>query len=385
MTDKFIAGITRLTYTGAASEFQGVTGTFLSYVGDTVKVALGKDSVFWGLANVVEAIGIDCTPTPEKILSTELSTDIKFQVNYTAAKVEFDEKKFQQDITDVLAPLKDMALEEDEYAGWLAKLRKFRTSLNDRKIEIAKEIKGEAITFEDKVKRALLIVDNHISNFEAQATAVKAKKKIAKRVLIQKELDEILLAYELDLNRTAQLDIKEDYFLTKWSLSKIKEDLINRAKDLYLAQDHEAMQAKLKNTQIESRNRLLFQLNSEFDFKVTYAHAPIEGDVGGLSDEQVQELFAKKAAQRKAFEDAAKMEDLKREGPIPANWNECLNKPLQPASESFTPVPEAKEIKADIIYQTWRISPGTSGLTKMGLTKIVSELRSRGLVVEIVV
>ncbi len=238
-----------------------------------------------------------------------LLKELTFEITYTPYRINFNETEFTAQINEVIAPVKDLDVNvtKEVLAFTLANLRKFQKQISDKRISIVKDIKAPITEFEAKVKKGDAEIEQYISKYDANLKVILAKEKVTKHAEIEKLLPGIIEVNRLDKDYAAKLTILEDYYLVKWTIDKIILDLHKRAEELFKQQDYIRVQEELRNTQIESRTRLIEQLNAEYELNLTYASLPISH-----SDEMVRIHYAHThqavlfAAEQKAKEEAEK-------------------------------------------------------------------------------
>lgn len=218
-------------------------------------------------------------------------TTIEFDIKFTPSIINFDEIEFNNSVNNVIKPVKNLGnnLTKEVLAATLANLRKFQKQISDRRISIVKDIKAPITEFEKKIKKGDAAIEQYIGKYDAELKAIIAKEKVAKHVEIEGLLPNLIENNNLDKEHAAKLTILEDYYLVKWTLDKIFLDLDIRAVELFKQQDYTRVQESLKNTQIESRTRLIEQLNTTYNLRIKYAEFPINR----LSDTDVEQYCAK--------------------------------------------------------------------------------------------
>lgn len=228
----------------------------------------------------------------------QLLPNVDFNIAYKLPTIEFDQQAFNNEIEKVLAPVKfegDKKLDEKTLKTTLANLRKFQKQISDRRIEIVKQIKQPITDFEAIIKNGDAAIEAYINKYNAELKALEAKEKVAKQIQIEKLLSEIILTHKLDQAHAPLLIIMNEYYLAKWSMSKIKEDLNSRAKLIFALQDQKRLHKELEKAKIEKRIKRIEELNAETGFKWSYADFPIEQ----FDDEQLNLFYYTKSQERK--------------------------------------------------------------------------------------
>lgn len=219
--------------------------------------------------------------------------EITLEITYTPYLINFNETEFIERINEVIAPVKDLAndVTKEVLTVTLANLRKFQKQISDKRVSIVKDIKAPITEFEAKIKKGDAEIEQYINKYDANLKVILAKEKVAKHTEIEKLLPGIIENNKLDKEHAAKLTALEDYYLAKWTKDKIILDLCKRAEELFKQQDYVRVQEELKNTQIESRTRLIEQLNGEYDLNYTYASFPVT-----ITDIKVKQTYIEQAA-----------------------------------------------------------------------------------------
>ncbi len=244
--------------------------------------------------------------------SQTVLSEIVFDINFTPSVINFDENAFKTSINKVIEPVKNLGenITKEVLKDTLAKLRKFQTEISNRRIAIINDIKAPITDFEAKIKKGDAEIEQYISKYDANLKAILAKEIAAKHTEIEKRLPGIIENNKLDKDHAAKLTILPEYNLAKWTIDKIALDLVSRAIALFKQQDYIRVQEELKNTQIESRTRLIEQLNKEYDMKLTYSMLPINLS----NDAAVYNYYNKAQMERQhKINENAKIEQAKAE------------------------------------------------------------------------
>lgn len=243
-----------------------------------------------------------------------LLKELKFQITYTPYLINFNEAEFTDQINEVIAPVKDLATDitKEVLTITLANLRKFQKQISDKRIAIVKDIKAPITDFEAKIKKGDAEIEQYINKYDANLKVILAKEKVTKHAEIEKLLPNIIENNKLDKEHAAKLTILEDYYLIKWTRDKIILDLCKRAEELFKQQDYVRVQDELRNTQIESRTRLIEQLNAEYNLTYTYATYPI----GKYDDLEVRNLYLKAYNEYQDWEQERQKEETEKQQPV---------------------------------------------------------------------
>jgi|GEM_PF-6651925 hypothetical protein len=240
-------------------------------------------------------------------MQTALS-EIVFDIKFTPSLINFNETEFSNSINSVIEPVKNLGndVTKEVLTVTLANLRKFQKQISDRRIAIVKDIKAPITDFEAKIKKGDAEIEQYINKYDANLKVILAKEKVAKHTEIEKLLPRIIENNKLNAEYAKQLTILEEYYLVKWSMAKITVDLIERAEALFKQQDYARVQEELRNTQIESRTRLIEQLNAEYNLEFSYATFPITNYDDITMRQRYTEISAKKISAKKEIEEAEK-------------------------------------------------------------------------------
>lgn len=309
---------------------------------------------------------MECASAVELKAKMELPAEAKFEIEFVLPKIEFDEEGFKNSISDVLSPVETLGdnLNKETLMSTLANLRKFQKQISDRRIAIVKAIKQPITDFETLIKKGDDSIEIYIAKYDAELKKIVAKEKVAKQIEIENLIPGIAQNNNLDKAHATQLIMIEDYYLAKWTMDKIKIDLVTRAESLFKQQDYERIQAELRDTQIENRTRLIERYNNEFmnQFNFTYANFSIEK----FTDEEVAKLY-----QAKVIDDRAKQvrTALKEIAEI---------KTKQQMVETPEPMDLIIENETPLIYQNLRLG----GASQMAIMRAVNKLKAEGLSVE---
>jgi DNA polymerase-3 subunit epsilon len=306
-------------------------------------------------------------------LQTALTT-IEFDIKFTPSVINFDEVGFKDRINEVIEPVKGLAdnVTKDVLLDTLAKLRKFQKAISDRRISIVKDIKAPITDFEAKIKKGDAEIEQYISKYDASLKVILAKEKVAKHAEIEKLLPGIIKDNGLDKEHATKLTIIEDYYLAKWNMSSVVLSLVARATELFKQQDYIRIQEELKNTQIESRTRLIEQLNAEYNLNYTYATYP----VGKYNDLDVRNLYLKAYNEYQDWEQESQKEEAKKQQPVIApegiliprkEFEENLQKHIQPKNIE-TILEQSKQVIEDVLIENDIPSSRVFGIIPNGFT-----------------
>jgi DNA polymerase III epsilon subunit-like protein len=279
---------------------------------------------------------------------TALAT-IDFDIKFTPSIIDFNENDFKSRINEVIDPVKNLAdnVTKEVLTDTLAKLRKFQKAISDRRIAIVKDIKAPITDFEAKIKKGDAEIEQYINKYDANLKVILAKEKVAKHTEIEVLLPNIIENNKLDKEHTAKLTILEDYYLVKWTRDKIILDLCKRAEELFKQQDYIRVQEELKNTQIESRARLIEQLNKAYDLDFSYATFPITNYDDMTMRQRYTEISAKKIAAKKEIELAEQKakEEAEKQIPVLGLDGDCNGNTI--AKVTMTVIEEAAPVSRE--------------------------------------
>jgi DNA polymerase-3 subunit epsilon len=365
-------------YVGNEPTNYGKTGVFQRMIFGTTVAKINIDGILMAcdISNLIsfkeEDSQIIMTNQPEIINNTyQLNTEITFDIVFKQPEITFDENKFKESINQVIMPIKELGtnLTKEILTDTLAKLRKFQKEISDRRIAIVKEIKAPITDLENKIKKGDAEIENYISKYDAELKKIEAIAKAAKGVKIDELLKQASIKFMLNSKYAGLLVCSDEYFLQKWTLEKIKIDIDNRAEALFKQQDYERIQSELKNTQIESRTRLIEHLNNNYMTSYTYANYPIEK----FTDYEVAADYIKKDMENReklAKKAQADMEIIK-------NNYEVTDK-----SEAVVKVTQSLEQveKPQLIFQNLRLGAEKQNL----IIQAVAKLKANGLSVEFI-
>ena len=183
----------------------------------------------------------------------------------------------------------------------LARLRKLRTEIEDKRKQIKKEWNTPYLDFENKVKEALTIIDTPISEIDRQVKCFEQKEK-------EKKLDKIKAIYDENVPDEIKPYLSfEATFNERWLNKSVKKEEI--ISDLNAT----ATQKKIDISAIQA-------LNSEIEdeclkiYKITGSMAAaIQRNTDYLNAKTAAEAKAREEAERKAKEEQEKAEQAKQE------------------------------------------------------------------------
>lgn len=321
-------------------------------------------------------------------------SEVIFDIKFTPSVINFNEIGFNNSINAVIEPVKNLGNDatKEVLTVTLANLRKFQKQISDRRIIIVKDIKAPITDFENKIKKGDAEIAQYISKYDANLKVILAKEKVAKHAEIEELLPNLIENNYLDKEHAAKLTILEDYYLIKWTIDKIFLDLDRRAVELFKQQDYIRVQEELKNTQIESRTRLIEQLNKEYDMKLTYSMLPINLS----NDAAVREYYnnAQMERQYKINENAkieiAKAEEIKSRyaaaaekqeliiAPEKIDWQKELSVENQEKKEEWYNI--SWNVKPELTYKNLRLG----AVSQADILSAVAKLKASGLSVEFI-
>lgn len=264
-------------------------------------------------------------------------SEVIFDIKFTPSIINFDETEFNNSISAVIEPVKNLGndLTKEVLTVTLANLRKFQKQISDRRIAIVKDIKAPITEFEAKIKKGDAEIEQYINKYDASLKVILAKEKVTKHAEIEKMLPDIIINNKLDKDHAAKLTILEDYYLVKWIREKIIVDLVKRAEELFKQQDYVRVQDELRNTQIESRARLIEQLNASYGLNFTYAKLPINI----YDDNAVNEFYRKARIEQLEAITQKPKEDTEKQIPV-AMLEEVFPKSGVVTYKEVAPVPK---------------------------------------------
>jgi DNA polymerase III epsilon subunit family exonuclease len=383
--DLMVAG-TEVKYIGNDQKYYGKMGIFERMISNSSAAKIKIDNIM-AIFDISNLIAIDekepnnMTTQPEIITNNQLTSEIKFDIVFKQPEINFDEEQFKASINDVIAPVKDLGDNptKEVLTETLAKLRKFQKEISDRRIAIVKEIKQPITDLESKIKKGDAEIETYISKYDALLKVIEAKTKAVKKTEIDLMITKYIESNKLNKIYAEKLTFLDEYYLVKWSFEKIAIDLDKRAAELFKQQDYERIQLELKNTQIESRARLIEQLNAEYNLEFKYAALPIDNydDLAvkqhyiktrsTLDEAQKQKLAEKPITSQ--FEQAAKV--TAELDAIAEVWTHSKNEEVFPKTESDSPY---------LIYQNLRLGAANQSL----IMQAVAKLKADGLNVEFI-
>lgn len=295
----------------------------------------------------------------------------EFNINFQLPIITFDEEGFDKNLDEFLAPILALGdnLDKNTLSTTLASLRKYQKSINDNRIIFVKEVKKPITHFENKVKIRDAKLEEFITKFSAQLSEITNKEKQEKKILID-EFINIQLATTLkdcDQSTKNNLTILDEYYLIKWSLPKIEADLAIRAADLFKQFDYQRINEELKNTQIESRQRLIQQLNEQYGFSATYANMPIEK----FNDDQVHSFYISKAKLR---EEESKNAEIQKE----------LRQEATEVPVKLAPVEDKKEAEINAVSNLIFRSVRLGAESQLKIMHAIAKLKEDGISVEFI-
>jgi hypothetical protein len=178
-------------------------------------------------------------------------------------------------------------LEESEQLTKVKIVKDWIKELDTHRITLTKPIQEALKQLKADVDYAITYAETQFADIAKRQAEVKAKAKADKRAEIEVLIHAAIEKHGLNQVHGTMLSILEDYYLAKWKIKAIADDINKRAETLFQAQDSVRIAKELENVKIESRTRLLQQLNNKYNMTVAYSLMPIDK----FTDEQVENAF----------------------------------------------------------------------------------------------
>ena len=117
-----------------------------------------------------------------------------------------------------------------------AELGKLEKAIDAFRKETKKALSEPIATFEADCKELVALIQDVKKPIDSQLKEIEEQRKVEKEALIRKEIEKIVIEYELDEKHGAQIDIKATWLNKTTSMSKITTELKNLAEALKIAQ-----------------------------------------------------------------------------------------------------------------------------------------------------
>ena len=194
-----------------------------------------------------------------------MSVEIQIKDNFQLSPIEWNYEQAKAAMMELVEPYKSVIVTEDAVSvakSDLARLRKYKKAINDRKIEIKKEYEAPYKAFEAQVKDVLSVIDTGISNIDRQVKDFDERRKELKRQDIAAYCQTVI----------GKIPVKLDSVLNpKWLNASVKLEQVKTEIDAFIKKINVDIETvKMMNSPFETE--LMHTLFSTLDISAVLRH-----------------------------------------------------------------------------------------------------------------
>ena len=160
-------------------------------------------------------------------------------LNQVVPVIEFNKEELKEVLQGHLVKYSNLVVTaetEKDCKKVNAELGKLEKAIDTFRKEIKKALSEPIATFEADCKELVTLIQEVKKPIASQLKEIEDQRKAEKEALIRKEIEKIVIEYELDEKHSAQIDIKATWLNKTTSVSKITTELKNLAEALKIAQ-----------------------------------------------------------------------------------------------------------------------------------------------------
>lgn len=255
--------------------------------------------------------------------------ELQVKANLTTGVINFNFEEIKEQVKSIADAYDGATFHEDtvkEAKSSVATLRKIKTAINDRKIEVKKEYNKPYTDFENQVKELFEIIEKPIDEINDQVQEFEKKEK-------EKKKERIAAIYEEFTEEVKSVFSLESVFNPKW-LNKgyLTDDIKLELENIAQTVANDLVVIKSMNSEVEEKAIELYKINMQLSSAIQYINDDNKRKQEIMQKEK--DRIAKEEADRIRAEERAKIEQEKH---VEEVKEETRVETQQKVIESLTP------------------------------------------------